>query len=138
MLDLGRSRPLPVAIEAAGIPFLRQFPARLDRHEVAFGRTPPLQPPVEMILRPEGEDRRSGEADVFPEPDGRDHEVHDPIRIHRPARADREREPFAALSTPARGVCHGIPAENGGDAEDVPDSVAPVALRPDQRHAVRR
>lgn len=89
LLSLGLSRPLPVAVEAAGIPFPGQIPACLNGHDVAFGHTPPRQPPVEMILRPEGEDCRSGKADVFPEPGGRDHEVNDPIRIHRLAQAER-------------------------------------------------
>ena len=110
LVSLVLSRPLPIVIEAAGIPFLRQLPARLDRHEVAFRHLSPRQPPVEVILRPEGENRRSGKADVVPEPSGRDYEVNDPVRRHRPARADRQREPLAALSTPARGVRHGIPA----------------------------
>jgi hypothetical protein len=42
-----------------------------------------------MILRPEGEDRRSREADVFPEPGSRNNEVNDPIGIHRLVQADR-------------------------------------------------
>jgi hypothetical protein len=83
LLNSGLPRALPVVIEAAGIPFLGQLPAHLHGHDVAFRQIAPRQPPVEMILRPEGEDRRSRVADVFPEPDGRDHEVNNPIRIHR-------------------------------------------------------
>jgi hypothetical protein len=50
--------------------------------------------------------------------------------MHRLALTNHKVELLMTLSTPTRGVPNGILAEYGGDAEDVPHSVPPIALMP--------
>lgn len=51
---------------------------------------------------------------------------------------DGDFKAIIAFATPARGAPDGVCAEDGGDAEEVPDSVAPVALGADLDHKVGR
>lgn len=81
--DFPGIRTLPVFFQAAGIPFLREFPAGLHRHLVAGVIVMAGQPAVKMVLRTEGEDGRSGETDVVPETLGGDDEVDQPVRFDR-------------------------------------------------------
>jgi hypothetical protein len=91
-----------------------------------------------MILRPEGKDRRSGVADAFPKPHRGNREVDEPIAIHGLPVADGQLKSLVALSTPARGASDGTFSQNGGDAEDVPNSVAVIAFIRDLGHIVGR
>ena len=52
--------------------------------------------------------------------------------------ADIQLQYLIALPPPARSVPPGIAAQDGGDAEDIPDSFAPVPFRSDLCHLVRR
>lgn len=123
---------------AAFIPPLGKLPTRLHGHRISQCHLPPRQPRIQMILRPEGEDRRSGVADVFPKPCCGNHEVNQPIAIDCLPVANGQFEALVTLSAPARGAPDGIFAENGGDAEDVPPSVAVIAFIRNLGHIVGR
>ena len=138
MLNRCRIRALPVMSQPSFIPFLRQLPTRLHGHRISQCHLPPRQPHIQMILRPEGEDRRSGVADVFPKPHRGNHKVDEPIAIHCLPVANGQFETLVTLSAPARGVPNGIFAQNGGNAEDIPHSVPPVQTVFNFGHIVRR
>jgi hypothetical protein len=90
-----------------------------------------------MILRPEGEDRRSRIADVLPKPGCRNHKVNDPIGIHGLVLTNHNIEFLVTLSTSARGVPYGIFAKYGSNAEEIPYSVPPITLMFYFSHIVR-
>ena len=136
LLCFGLPRAPPIVVQAAGVPALGEFPTCLHRHYVPDIQIAPGKPSVKMILRTEGQNRRSCEADVFPEPYRGNHEMNDPIGIHRLPVVNGQIGFLAARSAPARGVPHGIFAEYGGDAEDVPHSVAPIPPVFDMRRVV--
>jgi hypothetical protein len=61
-----------------------------------------------MFLRPEGENGRSGIANVIPEMDGWHGKMHDPIGVNWFAELNVEGERFVTVATPTRSVSDGI------------------------------
>ena len=88
LLDVVLFRALPVTIETAGIPSLRQFPALLYRNCIPGFHIHSRQPVAQMLLRTEGKDRRSGVSDVFPKIGCRNDKMDNPVGRHRLPMAD--------------------------------------------------
>lgn len=76
----------PVVPEPVNIPQFRQLPTLIGRDDLTARDLAVCAPAIDMLFRPEEEDRRSGESDILPESPGRDREVNHPgARDRRPA-----------------------------------------------------
>jgi hypothetical protein len=137
LLNLCLIRALPITIKTAGVPSPRKLPTFLNGHGIAGRQFPSRQPGPKVILRTEGENRRSGVADVLPKACSGHDKVNQPIWTHWLALTNHQVEFLVTLSTPARGVSDGIPAEYGGDAKHIPCSVTPVSFSLNFRDKVR-
>lgn len=115
----------PVGIAAVGaVPVLGQGPALFHAEGGAVGLVPLPAPVVNMLLRPEEQHRLSGVDEVVPPVAGRDGEVDDAFGGGQFAAFYAELHALAAVA--AGGGDNGVLVEHGGDAECVPDAVAPV------------
>src|SRR5256712_3560885 len=71
----------PVRVELVLVPGVRERCGLLDREDRRRGRLRAFAPALGMLLRPEEQDRRSGEVDVLPEIPGRHADLHDRPRL---------------------------------------------------------
>src|SRR5919108_83423 len=62
---LSGGTPVPIGIEAVRVPGLGEAPQLLGREDCASREAVQLAPTVDVLFRPEGKHRRSGEPDVL-------------------------------------------------------------------------
>src|SRR4029453_5057978 len=81
----------PIVVESIGVPGSGQAPDLLERHHGTTRHLTLAAPAIHVLFRPEEQNRRSRERDVFPEPFRRDGVVNDPVAVNA-AIADRHRD----------------------------------------------
>ena len=100
--------------------------AGLERNRCTMILSRSLQPILQMGFRTESEDRRSGEANFFPEPFGRNNKMDKPLACNQLVFANQQIQMIIRLSTPTQGVTFGILAHDSSDTEDIPNSITVV------------
>src|SRR5918995_4842676 len=123
LLGLSRRLAAPVRVESIRVPRLRELPQLLRREEAAFRKAVLLPPAVDVLFRPEGEHRPSGERDVLPPTSRRHREVDHGVERLELAVLDAQLDLLPAVG--ARGIDHPVRADHCEDAESIPHTVPP-------------
>ncbi len=78
-------RPLPAVVEPRRIPFCAQLEDPLRRNRSAKRQPARAKPASQFAIRPEGDNVRSGVADVIPEVTRPNKEMNNAVSAHDPA-----------------------------------------------------
>ena len=85
--------PPEIGLEPVAVPLPRQLPRLWDRHQRAPRHASIGAPAIDVLLRPEEQDVRSGVRDIVPEMCGGDEQVDDAVAV-RAAVLDTARDRF--------------------------------------------